>query len=204
MRTINKVNAFEWLLLLWMAALVLFGCSNYTKKLQKATPVTSQDSGQFAKKCSDMFPVREVVKPGKTITKTVVRENTKKVDALNKRISELLSNTDKISDSLRQVITREIMANCKPKNIIQHHYTTDTIIKTDSALIFQYRQQNSILVNANTVLNDKLQTANKEASDANKRANRWQFRFWLLAAGALVAVLRKQLWALIKVLLKIA
>ena len=151
-----------------------------------------------------MFPVREVVKPGKTITKTVVRENTKKVDALNKRISELLANTDKISDSLRQVITLEIMSNCKPNNTIQHQYTTDTILKTDSALIFQYRQQNSILVNANTVLSDKLQTAQKEASDANKRANRWQFKFWLLVVGALVAVFRKQLWALIKVLLKIA
>ena len=204
MRILSKINAFEWLLLASMAALLLFGCSNYAKKLQKATPVTSQDSGQFAKKCSDMFPVREVVKPGKTITKTVVRENTKKVDALNKRISELLSNTDKVSDSLRKVITREIMANCKPKNTILHHYTTDTVYRNDSALIFQYRQKNSILVNANTVLNDKLQTANKEASDANKRANRWQFRFWILVAGALVAVFRKQLWAFIKVLLKIA
>ncbi len=204
MRILNKINAFEWLLLASMAALLLFGCSNYAKKLQKATPVTPQDSGQFAKKCSDMFPVREVIKPGKTITKTVVRENTKKVDALNKRISELLSNTDKISDSLRQVITREIMANCKPKNTIQHHYTTDTVYRNDSALIFQYRQQNAILVNANTVLNEKLQTAQEEASDANKRANRWQFRFWILVAGAFVAVFRKQIWALIKTILRIA
>lgn len=203
MRTLNKINAFEWLLLASMAALLLFGCSNYTKKLQKATPVTSQDSGQFAKKCSDMFPVREVIKTGKTITKTVVRENTKKVDALNKRISELLANTDNVSDSLRQVITREIMKNCKPNKTIQYNYRTDTAIKPDSALNFQFRQQNAILVNTNTVLNEKLQTAQKEASDANKRANRWQFRFWLLVAGAMVAVFRKQIWALIKTLLKI-
>lgn len=152
MRTLNKINAFEWLLLASMAALLLFGCSNYTKKLQKATPVTSQDSGQFAKKCSDMFPVREVIKTGKTITKTVVRENTKKVDALNKRISELLANTDNVSDSLRQVITREIMKNCKPNKTIQYNYRTDTAIKPDSALNFQFRQQNAILVNTNTVL----------------------------------------------------
>jgi predicted small secreted protein len=159
-----------------VVAILLFSCNAY-KGIEKRPPLNTKDTARLANRFKETFkPEPPKYLPGKTITKTVVKEDLKKVRALQSKVdslldvlafnNELLNQTPGIIDSVKDAIRNEILKQCKPKDSIVEHTTIDTIEIHDPKCISDLWLANSS-VNALTDANKK-----KEAVIASYKAER--------------------------------
>lgn len=177
-------------------------CSSYDKKLLKATPVTSSDSAKFAKKSYEMFPIKERIIQGKPIIKTVVKEDTKKVNHLNRVIDSLFKNSKFLNELLNQVpdidsfkkaIQAEVLKNCKPKTITHNITTTDTIQVESTAAQQQYKLDIEKLNKEKQQVTEEKELYKDKYNQSQKR----NFLLWLVIAALLIYTFRKPLLNLI-------
>lgn len=128
------------------AALIFSGCS-LSKKTEKAydavgnkyQPLTPKDTGNLAKRFKATFPpTPPVVIQGKTITKTIIKQDNTKVRTLQEKIDslinevdfskELLASVPKI-DSLKAAIRAQVLKDCKPTETIIDNSRIDTLFQ---------------------------------------------------------------------------
>lgn len=171
MRTLHKPNLAFYLIVILLAALCLTSCSNYAKKLSKATPITTKDSTMFASKCNELFPVKEKFVQGKPITKVVTKLDTKKVSDLQKKIDDLIDQNITLAslidgvpniDSLKKSISKQVAKDCQPIELFTTINTVDTIYKVDSTILFIQRAKIDELTTDNQKLRDKVDKRNKQ------------------------------------------
>lgn len=170
MRTLHKPNLTFYLIIILLAVLCLTSCSNYAKKLSKATPTTTKDSTMFASKCNELFPVKEKFIQGKPITKVVTKLDTKKVSALQKKIDSLIDDNITLAslidgvpniDSLKKAISKQVAKDCQPIELFTTVNTVDTIYKTDSTILFIQRAKIDELTADNQKLRHTVDKLNK-------------------------------------------
>lgn len=192
----------DYLLRLGMAivaaiTLLLFSCNAY-KGIAKKAPMNAKDTAILATRFKATFkPEAPRLIPGRTITKTVVKEDLKKVRALQGKVdslldvlafnNELLNQTPGIIDSVKDAIRKEILKQCKPKDSIVEHNTTDTIYLPDKSCIADLWLANNS-ISALTDANKK-----KEAAIASYEADRDSVK-WLIGR---VFTLTWWFWAII-------
>lgn len=138
---------------------------NY-RKLDVYSPLTKEDSTHLADRSAKTFPIKKdtVVKQGKTITRTIIKEDKTKAAALVKTVDSLLDSNGALNELLdhidttgiRDKIRKELAANCKPVTI----YQTDTRIDT----IYRQAPEDAILI-ATLQLDKEAAIKAKEKSD---------------------------------------
>ena len=159
------------LIIIFVVLMVILGCVAFSscnttskayEKIAKVPPQTQKDTLNLDKRAKEQYkPQPPKVVPGKTVIKTVVKEDTAKVHKLQDKIdslvdelafsNDLLNSVPKL-DSLKKAIRKEVLKDCKPQVIQNDVERTDTVYLPDiskdaeiSTLTIKVSEQNKSL-----------------------------------------------------------
>lgn len=186
-----NVLLFIALLATLIAAILGLASCNTAKQLEKHTsktyrkldafaPISKEDSVHLADRSAKTFPIKKdtVVKQGKTITRTIIKEDKTKAAALAKTIDSLLDSNGALNELLdhidttgiRDKIRKELAANCKPVTIYQTDTRTDTIYRQapeDAILIATLQLDKEAAIKAKYKADNTLEISHKNSITKN-------------------------------------